>query len=79
VDVAWDQSPSTDVQGYKVYRSQISGGPYTLVSGTIPASTLLFTDSSVLSGKTYFYVVTSIDINGLESERSVEASAQIPP
>jgi fibronectin type 3 domain-containing protein len=79
VDVAWDQSPSTDVQGYKVYRSQTSGGPYTSVSGTIPASTLLFTDSSVLSGQTYFYVVTSIDINGLESAPSAEANAQIPP
>ena len=65
------------MQGYKVYRSQISGGPYTLISGTIPL--LLFTDNSVLSGQTYFYVVTTIDINGLESGVSAEASAQIPP
>jgi len=78
VDVAWDQSSSTDVQGYKVYRSQISGGPYTLISGTLSASTLQFTDSSVLSGQTYFYVVTSIDTNGLESVHSTEVNAQIP-
>jgi fibronectin type 3 domain-containing protein len=65
------------VLGYRVYRSQISGGPYTSVSGTI--TELLFTDSSVLSGDTYFYVVTSIDINGFESQPSAEVSAQIPP
>jgi fibronectin type 3 domain-containing protein len=77
VDITWNQSPSTDVQGYKVYRSQTSGGPYTSISGTIPE--LLFTDSSVLSGATYFYVVTSIDVNGVESEPTAEVSAQIPP
>ena len=79
VDVTWDQSPSTDVQSYKVYRGQKSGGPYVSVSGTLPATTLLFKDTSVHSGQTYFYVVTSVDINGLESEPSPEASAQIPP
>ena len=77
MDISWNQSPSTDVQGYKVYRSQISGGPYTSISGTIPG--LQFTDSSVLSGETYFYVVTSIDINGFESDPTAEVSAQIPP
>jgi len=67
------------VQGYKVYRSEVSGGPYTSVSGTIPARTLQFTDSSVLHGQTYFYVITSIDTNDLESEPSAEVSVQIPP
>jgi len=79
VDISWDQSPSADVQGYKVYRSQTSGGPYTLISGTITITVLQFTDDSVLSGQTYFYVVTSIDINGIESAPSVEVSAPIPP
>jgi len=65
------------VQGYKVYRSLMAGGPYTPISSTIPV--LVFTDSSVLSGLTYFYVVTSIDIDGLESEPSPEANAQVPP
>jgi fibronectin type 3 domain-containing protein len=79
VDVTWDQSTSTDVQSYKVYRSQTSGGPYKSVSGMIPASTLRFTDTSVAAGQKYFYVVTSVDINGLESQPSSEASAQVPP
>jgi hypothetical protein len=78
VDITWNTSPSTNVQGYKVYRSQISGGPYSSVSGTLATSTLAFTDGSVLGGQTYFYVLTSIDVNGLESPPSVEVSATIP-
>jgi fibronectin type 3 domain-containing protein len=77
VDLTWNPSPSADVQDYKVYRSEISGGPYTSISGTITA--LDFTDSSVLSSRTYFYVVTAINSNGIESDPSAEVTAQIPP
>ena len=76
--ITWDPSSSTNVQGYKVYRSQTSGGPYSNVSGTLATSTLAFTDTSVLSGQTYFYVVTSIDANGLESPPSLQVNATIP-
>jgi fibronectin type 3 domain-containing protein len=78
VAITWQPSPSTNLQGYKVYRGQTSGGPYTSIAGTLAASTQQFTDSSVLSGQSYFYVITSIDINGLESAPSPEVNAQIP-
>jgi fibronectin type 3 domain-containing protein len=65
------------VQDYTVYRSETSGGPYTSISGTIAA--LQFTDSSVLSNRTYFYVVTATSSNGIESAPSAEVTAQIPP
>jgi len=78
VDIAWQPSPSTNLQGYKVYRGPTSGGPYTSIAGTLAASTQQYTDSSVLSGQAYFYVITSIDINNLESAPSPEVSAQIP-
>lgn len=78
VDIDWNASSSSNLQGYKVYRSQTSGGPYSSVSGTLATSTLAFTDGSVLGGKTYFYVVTSLDANGLESPPSTEVSATIP-
>jgi hypothetical protein len=78
VAITWQPSPSTNLQGYKVYRGQTSGGPYTSIAGTLAASTQQFTDSSVLSGQAYFYVITSIDINGLESAPSPEVNAQIP-
>jgi len=78
VDIAWNTSSSTNLQGYKVYRSQISGGPYTNISGTLATSTLGFTDASVLGGQSYFYVVTSIDVNGLESPPTPEVTAKVP-
>ena len=78
VALTWDASPSTNLQGYKVYRSQVSGGSYSSISSTLGASTLQFTDSSVMGGQTYFYVITSIDTNGMESGPSPEVSAKIP-
>ena len=38
----------------------------------------LHPDSSVLSGATYFYVTTSVDSTGLESDDSNEVKASIP-
>lgn len=78
VGLNWDASPSGDLQGYKVYRSQVSGGPYTPISSMLSTATQQFTDTSVSSGQSYFYVVTSIDVNGLESSPSPEVSAKIP-
>jgi fibronectin type 3 domain-containing protein len=60
-----------------VYRSAISGGPYTkLNSGLIAATT--YVDTTVQSGQTYFYVVTSVDSSNVESADSTEVSATIP-
>jgi fibronectin type 3 domain-containing protein len=78
VDVMWDPSPSSNLQGYKVYRSQVSGGPYSSISGTLSTSTSQFADTTVFSGQQYFYVVTSIDVNGLESAASSEVSITVP-
>ena len=78
VDVAWDPSSSPTLQGYNVYRSGISGGPYTKVSPTLSPTTLLFTDVSPVSGQKYFYVVTAVDTSGAESSASVEVAVTIP-
>lgn len=78
VDVAWDPSTSATLQGYNVYRSTVHGGPYTRISPTLSPTTLLFTDTTPLSGKTYFYVVTDISTSGAESAASVEVAVTIP-
>jgi len=78
VALTWDPSPSSNLQGYKVYRGQVSGGPYTGISSLVPVGTQQFTDSSVVSRQTYFYVVTSIDASGMESGPSPEVNAAIP-
>ncbi len=76
VTLSW--SPSTSVVvGYNVYRGTQSGGPYTkLTSSPIPTST--YTDSTVQAGQTYFYVVTAVDSNNVESPPSNQVSATIP-
>ena len=78
VDVAWDASSSATLQGYNVYRSTVSGGPYTKISPTLATSTLLFTDTTPVSGKQYFYVVTAVDTSGAESSASTQVAVTIP-
>jgi hypothetical protein len=78
VDVAWDPSSSATLQGYNVYRSIVSGGPYTKLSSTLATSTLLFTDTTPVSGKQYFYVVTAVDTSGAESSASAQVAVTIP-
>lgn len=78
VDIAWDASSSAALQGYNVYRSTVSGGPYTKVSPVLAASALLFTDTTPVSGKQYFYVVTSVDTSGAESAASTQVAVTIP-
>ncbi|HEV7551524.1 MAG TPA: choice-of-anchor D domain-containing protein [Candidatus Angelobacter sp.] len=78
VDVAWDPSSSSTLQGYNVYRSTVSGGPYTKLSSTLATSTLLLTDTTPVSGKQYFYVVTAVDTSGAESSASAQVGVTIP-
>jgi len=74
VSLTWNASTSS-VVGYNVYRGSVSGGPYTLLNST---PNLTFTDSTVLSGQTYYYVVTAVDANGTESIVSNEVTVIIP-
>jgi fibronectin type 3 domain-containing protein len=43
-----------------------------------PVTVTSFTDSTVQGGSTYFYVVTAVDGNSVESSFSNEAQAVIP-
>jgi hypothetical protein len=76
VTLTWTASTST-VSGYNVYRSTVSGGPYTKLNSTLVAATT-YTDTSVRSGQTYFFVATAVDSSGVESADSTEVSATIP-
>jgi fibronectin type 3 domain-containing protein len=76
VILSWTASISP-VTGYNVYRGTQTGGPYTLLNtDTVTADT--FTDATVVSGQTYFYVVTAVNSSGVESVFSNEAAAVIP-
>jgi hypothetical protein len=75
-DLSWDPSPST-VVGYNVYRSTTPGGPYTKINSSLDSSTL-YTDSTVQSGQTYYYVSTAVDATGMESGYSNQLQMVIP-
>jgi fibronectin type 3 domain-containing protein len=74
--LAWSPSPST-VIGYNTYTSATSGGPYTILTGT-PVAATSYTDTSVLSGEVYYFVVTAVDSTNVESAFSDEVCALIP-
>jgi hypothetical protein len=76
VTLNWVASTSV-VAGYNGYRSTVSGGPYTKLNSTL-VTTTQDTDSTVQSGLTYFYVVTSVDSSNVESTFSNEVSATVP-
>lgn len=76
VSLSWQASTSV-VAGYNLYRSTISGGPYQRLNSALITS-LGYTDSSVQGATTYFYVSTSVDASGVESENSNQATAVIP-
>ena len=68
----WIGSPGAH---YNVKRSFVTGGPYTTIAAAIANTN--YTDSSVATCQTYYYVVT-ITNAGNESLLSAEASAEAP-
>jgi fibronectin type 3 domain-containing protein len=76
VALSWSQSSSSSVVGYNIYRGTKTGGPYSQINSMNSDTT--FTDSSVQSGQTYFYVTTAVDGAGKESTFSNQTQAVIP-
>jgi hypothetical protein len=76
VALSWNASSSA-VIGYNVYRSTFSGTGYTRINSALLA-VLAYTDTTVQSGTTYYYVTTGVDSTGTESAYSNEAQAIIP-
>jgi hypothetical protein len=77
VSLTWTPSTSSTVVGYNVYRATTSGGPYAKVNGSSVAATT-YSDGSVASGQTYYYVATAVDSSNLESAYSTQAKSVVP-
>jgi fibronectin type 3 domain-containing protein len=68
------------VSGYNIYRSTTAngeGGSFALNGSTL-VTTTSYTDTSVVPGTTYFYVVAAQSSNGNQSGFSNEATSVIP-
>jgi hypothetical protein len=67
VNLLWN--PSSDVSGYNVYRSPAANGKYVKLNSTLDSNTA-YTDSTVVSGQTYYYAATAVNSKGQESSLS---------
>lgn len=79
VALTWDApASSTDpVVGYHVYRETGAGSGFVLLNLAVNVTTA-YTDTTVQSGQTYVYTVTSVDASGIESGESNLFTAAIP-
>ncbi len=74
VDLTWTATATSGSSiYYNIKRSTTEGGPYSTIATT---SAITYEDSSVISGLTYYYVVSAV-VNGAESPNSNEASVII--
>jgi fibronectin type 3 domain-containing protein len=76
VDLSWTSSTSSSLAGYNVYRSP-DGNNWSKINVSLVGSTI-YDDSSVVNGDTYFYAVTAVDLEGVESGKSAIAQISIP-
>lgn len=77
VNLSWKASTSDDVIGYNIYRGDRPGGPYWKINPVLDPSTL-YADTSVVDGKTYYYVTTAVSSNRKKSVYSNQVKIVIP-
>ena len=78
VILTWTASTTSGVVGYDVYRGTTSGGPYPTQLNSTPINGTTYTDETVQAGQTYYYVVTAVASDGIESAYSNQVSATVP-
>ena len=76
VSLTWNPGDGNAV-GYNVYRGTAQAGPFQEINSALDASTN-YTDSTVVSGTTYYYVATEVNAQGQESAYSNEVKAVVP-
>ncbi|MGA7292597.1 MAG: fibronectin type III domain-containing protein [Terriglobales bacterium] len=79
VTLKWQNPPAVrgvSIVGYNIYRSNTSGKGFVKIASRVAGPP--YEDHQVVSGHTYFYVVTAVDQAGRESKVSDEVKAKIP-
>lgn len=87
VNLSWQ--PVTDALFYKIYRSVFSGGPYDLLAQSNPnqqmtpnngSQILTYQDgpNNMENAQDYFYVVSSVTVDGESSYSNEFAATAIP-
>jgi hypothetical protein len=76
IDLIWAPVTNTDLAGYNLYRS--ASGNNAIKLNSEPVKSPSYRDTFVVSGTTYTYTVSSVDVRGNESPRSEPASETVP-
>jgi hypothetical protein len=76
VYLSWEPGGGSAV-GYDVFRGTAQAGPFEQINTALDSSTN-YTDYTVVSGATYYYVVTAVNAQGEESAYSNVVQAVIP-
>ena len=68
IQLSWGKSETKDVVAYNIYRSSSANGSYTKIS-TAPVAHNRFDDIISDDGQIYFYKITTVDRDQLESRK----------
>ncbi|MBI1891572.1 MAG: fibronectin type III domain-containing protein [Burkholderiales bacterium] len=71
--VSYTASGSSDLAGYNMYYSTVSGGPYTK-HNSVPNGATSYTYTGLTSSTTYYFVVRAVNLTGTESANSSQVS-----
>ena len=71
----WADNSEPTLAGYHVYRSTTPGTGYARINED-PVQLSEYTDNDVSNGTVYYYVITSLNTEGAESQRSAEIAVQ---
>ena len=74
IQLTWKHIAGT--HHYNVYRSTVSGGPYTFIGSTTSTYSLYLDKGPLTNGTTYYYVVRQAQLSGNEVCQSNQASAR---
>ena len=75
IELNWMPPDAQAVTGYRILRSETTGGPYELVG---EATGTTYTDLLLQRGKLYYYVIQAFDAGGALSDNSAEMSGILP-
>lgn len=75
IALSWAQNAESDLVGYHVHRSAISGSGFNKITAS-PVVDASFLDVNAPAGVRRYYYVTAVDNNGNESGQSNEVSAE---
>ena len=78
VILSWTASGRGGIVAYDVYRGTTSGGESSIPLNPTPINGTLYVDESVVAGATYYYVITAVASNRVQSAASAETEATVP-